>query len=109
MSDDKVIRMPPGGDGAQAKLTDLSEQDVMRAFIARNKDHLRYHNHRKQWLVWRGHYWKVDGKQVAFCDALDLCRGIRAKPAQKVRFASQVELAARAQREVSTEAEEWDR
>lgn len=90
-------------------LTDLSEQGVMREFVRRGKDHLRYHHQRRQWLVWHGHHWKVDGKQVAFADALDLCREIKAKPAQKVRFASAVELAARAQVEVATEADEWDR
>lgn len=89
-------------------LADLSEQGVMREFIRRNEDHLRYHHQRRQWLVWREHYWKIDGKQVAFADALDLCREIKAKPAQKVRFAAAVELAARAQAEVATESDEWD-
>ncbi|MGR4930618.1 hypothetical protein ACIPUD_28000 [Bradyrhizobium sp. CAR08] len=90
-------------------LTARSEHDVMREFIKRNRNHLRYHHQRRQWLVWREHYWKLDGKQVAFADALDLCHQIRSKPAQKVRFAAAVELAARAQADVSTEADEWDR
>ncbi|MGY3621239.1 phage/plasmid primase, P4 family [Bradyrhizobium sp. USDA 10063] len=102
--DDNVVPMPTGG-----KLADRSEQGVMREFIRRSKERLRYHHQRKQWFVWHDNYWKADGKQLAFADALDLCREIKDKPAQKVRFAAAVELAARAQVEVATEADEWDR
>ena len=87
----------------------------MREFIAAYKDKLRYNHDSKFWLLWNEHYWKNDGKQRAFAWALEKCRELQVwnpdtvRAVRKVRFASEVERAARAQEEVATQTEEWDR
>jgi putative DNA primase/helicase len=96
----------------------ITEQSVMRDFIAAYKDQLRYNHDSKFWLLWNEHYWKNDGKQRAFAWALEMCRELeRIYPGlkksmrsmvQRVRFASDVERAARAQEEVATQTDEWD-
>jgi putative DNA primase/helicase len=87
----------------------ITEQSVMRDFIAAYKDKLRYNHDSKLWLIWKEHYWKNDGKQRAFAWALKTCRELpETTTLHKVRFASAVEQAARAQEEVATQTEEWD-
>jgi putative DNA primase/helicase len=93
----------PDADGA------VTEQSVMRAFVAIHSGRLRFNHDSKQWLIYQGHYWRPDRRQLAFSWALDLCRA-RSTTAtvQKVRFSSAVETGARAMREVSTAQEDWD-
>jgi hypothetical protein len=87
----------------------ITEQAVMRMFVDRHKDELRYNHTTKDWLIWAGHTWKIDGKNKALSWALDLCRSFETDAdTQRVRFASAVELAARAQPEFATESKDWD-
>jgi putative DNA primase/helicase len=87
----------------------VTEQAIMRTFVAIYIARLRFNHDSRQWLVWDGHYWRPDRRQLAFSWALDLCR-TRSLSAtvQKVRFAASVEQGARAMREVATAQEDWD-
>lgn len=109
----KAAKPKPNGHAAPQADTgdDLTEQEVMRLFVEQHREELRYNHSIKRWLVWQGHYWKIDGRDCAFSWALDYCRNQteRSKTRQKVRFARAIEEGARVQEEVATDAEMWDR
>lgn len=88
----------------------LTEQAAMRQFIELHGNDLRYNHTSGRWLVWKDHYWCVDGTDLAFDWALQLARAIPQpdRDTHKIKFAGAIERAARAQREVATEQSEWD-
>jgi putative DNA primase/helicase len=87
----------------------VTEQSVMRSFVAIYRDRLRFNHDSRSWFVWNGHYWQADRRQLAFGWALDLCRARSLSPTvQKVRFSSAVEQGARALPPLSTAQEDWD-
>jgi putative DNA primase/helicase len=102
-------REHPTNNEALPDDTPITEQSVMRAFVARYRDRLRFNHDSRLWLIWDGHYWKPDRRQLAFSWALDLCRARSlSATVQKVRFSAAVETAARAMREVATAQGDWD-
>jgi putative DNA primase/helicase len=108
---DRLGRAKPSPPKRAAQTTDLlDEQTVMRQFVEEYRDQLRYNHTSRRWLVWQKHYWKVDGKDLAFSWALALCRKLPPGTVhRKIRFARAIEEGARAQPEFATEQEEWDR
>jgi putative DNA primase/helicase len=99
---------PPNDEALPTDET-VTEQSVMRAFVAMYGDRLRFNHDSKSWLVWDGHYWRADQRQLAFSWTLDLCRSRSLSPTvQKIRFSSAVEIGARAMRKVATAQEDWD-
>lgn len=87
----------------------VDEQSALLLFVQQNKDRLRYNHDIKRWFIWGEHYWREDRKQRVFASVLELCRGLALTgQSRKIRFASSVELAARAAPELSTENKDWD-
>jgi putative DNA primase/helicase len=99
----------PTVEDAPATDAAITEQLVMRLFVARYAETIRFNHDSGQWLIWHEHYWRPDLRRLAFCWALDLCRA-RSTTAtvQKIRFSSAVEQGARTMREVSTAQVDWD-
>lgn len=86
-----------------------TEQDVMRAFAERNAKTLRYNHDSKRWFIWTGHRWHEDRKQRVVEMMLAFCRELGdTATIQKIRFAKNVEEAARTQIEFATDNRDWD-
>lgn len=87
----------------------LDEQGALRAFVEAKGEGLRYNHDIKRWYIWADHRWREDRKQRVFSMVLKFCRDLAKNgPTRKIRFATSVELAARAQPEVSTENSDWN-
>lgn len=87
----------------------LTEQMVMRQFVAAHKDDLRYNHDSGTWLIWHNNRWREDRKQKVLGMILALCRGLSPNATvQKIRFAKAVEDGSRSQEEVATVNENWD-
>ena len=86
-----------------------TEQMVMRAFVERNEKQLRYNHDIKRWFIWSAHRWHEDRKQRVVEMVLAFCRELGdSATLQKIRFAKNVEEAARTQIEVATDNKDWD-
>jgi hypothetical protein len=101
---------PPPSPDELAEPNVVTEQSVMREFVARHHERLRFNHDSKSGWYGNEHYWKPDRRQLAFSWSLDICRSkAPTRTVQKVRFSAAVETGAHAMREVATAQEDWDR
>ena len=106
---------PPDELAASVQLKLITEQSVMRAFVTKHRNELRFNHSSGGWLVWSEHFWKPDERRLAFSWSLDLCRRLAAaegkagrRVAEKVRFSAAVETGARAMPVVATAQGDWN-
>lgn len=87
----------------------IDEQGALAIFVHENRDRLRYNHDLKRWFIWGAHRWREDRKQRVFATVLELTRGLAKNgPSRKIKFASAVELAARADPALATSNADWD-
>lgn len=86
----------------------ITEQGVMREYVAAHADTLRYDHDRGRWLVWDQHHWRPDRRKKAFFYALEHCHRLNKAKTDKASFANAVETMARAHPDVSTCADDWN-
>lgn len=86
----------------------ITEQSVMRAFVADHAEQLRFDHTRGRWFVWTAHHWQEDNRKRAFYWALEHCHALGVRKAERIGFANAVETAARAMPPLATAAEYWN-
>ena len=107
----KAITAPslvtPDGDILAA-----TEDGIALAFAAQFENRLLFDHSRGRWYVWKWDHWQIEETDLAFDYARTLAREFRKqsqdKSLSKVRFASEVERAARSDRRLVARHEDWD-
>ena len=99
--------------------TNITEQLVMRTFGAVQHNELRFNHSSNAWLVWDGHFWRLEERQIVLSWIMNLSkqlaetisgRGAEAKrrTVERVTFSSNVERGVRAMPPIATAQKDWD-
>ena len=97
---------------AAGKKFEANEDGIALAFAEQYENRLLFDHNRGCWFVWTGDHWQVEETDLAFDYARTLVRKhnkeLNDKSLTRVRFAGEVERAARADRRLVARHEEWD-
>jgi len=97
---------------ADAQVFEADEDGIALAFAAQYENRLLFDHSRGHWFEWTGDHWQIEKTDLAFDYARTLVREhnkqLKDKSLTRMRFASEVERAARADRRLVARHEDWD-